>query len=187
VHGIYRDPFDPDALWATTGDFENECYFYRTDNRFKTTQRLGDGSQMWRAVRLFFTPEYICWLTDSNLVQNYACRIRRSDGEIEIGQKIDASAWYGAMTKKGHHIAFTTIEPGPGILTNKSSILVSSDGFNWKPLHQFKKDFWRPMKVFKYGVISCPTGEMSTREFYLSGEGLVGLDGTSMKVELGAG
>ena len=185
VHGIYPDPYDPDALWATTGDFENECYLFRTDNRFNSIQQFGDGTQMWRAVRIFFTRDHICWLTDSNLTQNYACRMRRSDGMIEIGQKIDASAWYGAMTSEGQYIAFTTVEPGPGIHTDMSSILISEDGFSWKVQYQFKKDYWRPMKLFKYGVISCPSGKMSGKEFYISGEGLDGLDGASLKVDIG--
>ena len=35
------------------------------------------------------------------------------------------------------------------------------------------------MKLFKYGVISVPYGQMSLENFHISGEGLVGLDGES--------
>jgi hypothetical protein len=38
--------------------------------------------------------------------------------------------------------------------------------------------------LFKYGVIACPSGEMSIHELYLSGEGLVGLDGRSLKADI---
>ncbi len=184
VHGVYRDPFDPDALWGTVGDYRGECFFYRTPDRFQTVQRFGDGTQIWRAVRLFFTPDYLCWLSDSQIEQNYACRIRRSGGQVEIGQPVDASTWYGTLTMDGLYVAFTTVEPGPGIHRNESLVLVSEDAFHWQEIHAFRKDFWRPMKVFKYGVVSCPSGPMSSQELYLSGEGLVGLDGVSACVRI---
>jgi hypothetical protein len=47
-------------------------------------------------------------------------------------------------------------------------------------VYEFKKDPWKPLQLFKYGVISCPSGEMSNESIYMSGEGLVGLDGVSL-------
>ncbi len=182
VHGIYPDPFDKGAFWITVGDFAGECFILRTRDNFKTNERFGDGSQIWRAVNLFFTKDNICWLTDSNLELNRACCMNRRDGALELGQDIDCSAWYGCTTVEGLHIAFTTVEQGPAILSNESSVLVSEDAFHWKKVYGFKKDFWRPVKVFKYGVISCPSGNLSANTFYISGEGLVGLDGVSMKI-----
>jgi hypothetical protein len=171
VHGIHADPFDPGVFWATVGDFAGECFLVRTQDGFQSTQRFGDGSQIWRAVNLFFTKESVNWLTDSNLELNHACRMKRVDGTLEVGQDIDCSAWYGCTTREGLHVAFTTVEQGPGILSNQSSVLLSRDAFHWEKVAGFKKDFWRPVKVFKYGVISCP-------------EGLVGLDGCSIRAEI---
>ena len=180
IHGVYADPFDHDTLWVTAGDFLGENRVYRSKDRFKTLESFGDGSQMWRAVHLFFTKDAVCWLTDSNLEQNYACRMNRIGGRLEIGQSIEASAWYGCTTIDGLHIAFTTVERGPAIHTDESSVLVSEDAFQWERVYSFKKDFWKPVQVFKYGVISCPSGPMSRNRLYLSGEGLVGLDGVSI-------
>ena len=123
-------------------------------------------------------------LGDSNISQNHACRMPRDTGQIEVGQKINAPGWYGTQTKEGDFISFTTVEPGPGIFTNNSSILFSKDAYHWEPIHSFKKDIWKPMKVFKYGVIFCPSGKMSSKEIYLSGEGLIGLDGKSIQIVL---
>ena len=184
IHGIYRDPFNPGSYWAASGDFERECYLYHFQGDFQSPQRFGDGSQLWRAVRLFFAPDHITWLTDSNLDQNYACRLERSSGKFETGQTINASAWYGSVTKEGFMVGFTTVEPGPGILTNHSEILASRDGFHWESIKKFRKDRWRPMKLFKYGVISCPSGTMTQDEFYISGEGLAGLDGITRKISI---
>jgi len=182
VHGVFRDPYDEAALWATVGDYVNECYLVRTRDRFASVERFGDGTQTWRAVNLYFTPDHVCWLTDSHLEQNYACRMDRRSGQLEKGQAIACSAWFGLTTSDGLHISFTTVERGPGIQRNESSVLASSDGFHWTEIACFRKDAWRPVRVFKYGVISCPTGTMPSSEFYISGEGLVGLDGTSRRV-----
>lgn len=184
VHGIYRDPFHPQALWVTVGDYENECYIYRSDDGFRTIERLGDGSQTWRVVNLFFTRDHVCWLTDSNLVPNHACRMSRSEGKLEVGHGIDCSAWYGTTTVEGLHLSFTTVERGPAIKRRESAILVSEDAFRWTEVKSFRKDPWRPLRLFKYGVISCPSGEMSCSNLYISGEGLVGFDGSSLRVAI---
>jgi hypothetical protein len=184
IHGIYPDPFEPGSIWVATGDYQGENYLWRTRDGFANLERFGDGEQIWRAVRLFFTPDFICWLTDSQLETNHACRMSRQDRRLEIGQALEAPAWYGATTSDGWHIAFTTVEPGPAVTRSDSAILASRDAFHWQEVASFEKDSWRPMKVFKYGVISCPSGTMSSTNFYLSGEGLRRLDGTSLQVRL---
>jgi len=184
VHGIYRDPYDPEALWITVGDYEGECYILRTQDRFKSIERYGDGTQVWRAVSLFFTEDHVTWLTDSHLETNRACRMNRRDGRLQVGQQLDCSGWYGTTTVEGLHVAFTTVERGPAILRNESSVLVSEDAFQWTEIMSFKKDPWRPVRLFKYGVIICPSGVVSASDFYVSGEGLVGLDGISLRLAI---
>jgi hypothetical protein len=155
VHGIYRDPYDTQALWVTSGDAMGECYLYRTRDRFTTVERIGEGTQLWRAVRLFFTEDAVCWLTDSQLEQNHSCRWDRESQQLTLGQRFDAPAWYGSTTTEGLHLAFTTVEPGPAVSRNTAGIYASQDAFHWEEIYRFPKDAWRPMKLFKYGVISC--------------------------------
>jgi hypothetical protein len=184
VHGVYSDPFEKETFWATVGDFAGECFLLKTIDRFKTFQHFGDGSQDFRAVNLFFTKDSISWLTDSNLQLNHAFRLDRHTANVEKGQELDASVWYGGPTREGLYLAFTTIERGPAIRSQSSAILVSEDAFHWQKVFEFKKDFYKPVQLFKYGVISCPAGEISLDEFYLSGEGLMGLDGSSIQAAI---
>ncbi len=184
VHGVFRDPFDPDAFWITAGDSKDECCVIKTDLRFQSMIEFGDGSQKWRAVKLFFTPTHLCWITDTELEQNFACRMDRQTGQLEFGQKVDCSGWYGFQTHSGYYVAGTTVETGPGIQSDQSSLLVSRDGFHWQVAAQFRKDAFRPMSVFKYGVISFPSGQFELQDFYLSGEGLQELDGRVVRCAL---
>jgi hypothetical protein len=187
VHGVYRDPYDEQGMWVTTGDAEGECYFYYTKDRFKHVEKIGDGGQIWRAVRLFFTPEHICWLTDSQIEANYACRFNRRTGALEVGDEMDAPFWYGSMTGDGLYVAFSTVEPGESVRRSTAGVLVSEDAFHWKEVLHFEKDAWRPMKLFKYGVIGCPSGSMPQSAFFISGEGLRGLDGQSARLSFTRG
>ena len=187
VHGVYRDPFEKDSYWVTVGDYEGECRLLCTHDRFRTFKSIGDGSQNYRAVNLFFTKESVTWLTDSNLKLNHAFRLHRNTGKVEMGQEVDCSVWYGCPTREKVFVAFTTVERGPAILSQSSSVLVSEDAFHWEKVHSFQKDFYKPLQLFKYGVIACPSGEMSIHELYLSGEGLVGLDGCSLKASIEEG
>lgn len=179
VHGLYQDPYHPESLWVAAGDYAGECYLYHSSDRFQHVERIGDGTQLWRAVRIFFTKDYITWLTDSHMEQNYACRMHRETCALEQGQPLPGSGWYGIATTDGWYVAFTTVEPGEAIQRNESLVLLSRDGFVWHEAAAYKKDIWRPMKVFKYGVISAPTGKMDSQSLWMSGEGLVGLDGVS--------
>jgi hypothetical protein len=187
IHGVYRDPYDVDSLWITSGDATGECYLFRTRDRFATIERIGEGTQRWRAVRLFFTPDAVCWLTDSQLEQNFSCRWDRRSGKLALGDRVDAPTWYGSTTVEGLHLAFTTVEPGPSVDRRTAAIFASQDAVEWKEIYRFPKDQWRPMKLFKYGVISCPSGVMSQNEFLISGEGLKGLDGISARLNIMAG
>lgn len=184
IHGVYRDPYDDKAFWIAVGDFSGECFILRTRDAFRTLERFGDGEQIWRAVNLFFTQENVCWITDSNLEPNHACRMDRRTGQIEIGMGIANSGWYGTTCLEGLHVAFTTVEKGPGITSQYSEVLVSRDAFHWESVYSFKKDWYKPVQLFKYGVINCPSGVLSQHALYISGEGLVGLDGRSMRIDI---
>jgi hypothetical protein len=184
VHGVFRDPFEKETFWVTVGDLEGECHLLCTADRFKSFRTFGDGSQNYRAVNLFFTRDHINWLTDSNLKLNHAFRLHRKTEKVEMGQELDCSVWYGCPTREKVFVAFTTVERGPAILSQASSVLVSKDAFNWEKVYSFKKDIYKPVQLFKYGVISCPSGELSVNGLYLSGEGLVGLDGSSIQASI---
>ncbi|MGK4001895.1 hypothetical protein WMF31_04685 [Sorangium sp. So ce1036] len=187
VHGLFLDPFDPGATWVTTGDRDGECYLWRTRDGFRTIERIGDGTQRWRAVQLFFTADHVCWLTDSEVTQNHACRFERRSLALEVGCEIPASAWYGAQLPGPVLLALTVVERGAGIRRDTAAILASRDGITWRELASFRKDRWRPYWLFKNGVLALPSGRLSLDDLWLSGEALVGLDGSSLRIAIDGG
>ena len=64
VHGCYYDVFS-NSIWVLTGDLNNENIILKSDLGFKNIEIIGDGSQSFRAVNLFFTENYVHWIMDS--------------------------------------------------------------------------------------------------------------------------
>jgi hypothetical protein len=178
VHGVHADPDVPGRLWATTGDFAAECFLFYSDDGFRSVERVGDGSQTFRAVSLLFQPERIVWLTDSHLEQNRVVSLERRSGELRFHGELPSSTWYTARTTDGVLLATTTVEPGPAIRTRQARLLRSADGLVWHEALALEKDPL-PMRFFKFGSLALPAGAFSSRAFWISGEGLAGLDGAS--------
>lgn len=183
VHAILSDPHMPDRLWITMGDFERECYVAYTDDRFGSVHFLGDGTQLWRAVGLLFTPDHVHWLTDTHIEQNRIVSLDRDTLQIAIHGERPASSWYAARTAEGFYLATTTVEPGPGIHTDRSFLLASRDAIKWTEVASFQKDRY-PMRGLGFGSLALPSGELSASGFWLTGEGLEGLDGRSVLCRL---
>lgn len=179
VHAVHADPFAPGRLWVTMGDFAGECFLGYSDDRFETVHFMGDGSQLWRSVGLLFKRDEIGWLTDTHIEQNHVVTLARDSTEPRIHADRDASSWYAAETTDGLFLATTTVEPGPGIQTDKARLLASRDAIEWTAVAEFQKDRF-PMRGFGFGSLSLPAGQLSSDGFWLSGEGLIGLDGRSV-------
>ena len=183
VHAIYVDPHRPGRLWLTTGDFAGQCWLAYTDDRFRTLELLGDGGQMWRAVGLVFQPERICWLTDSELETNRAVAYDRASRRISLHGTRPAASWYVAELSDGGYLATTAVEPGPSVRASSCHLLHSRDGLAWSEVGAFPKDVW-PMPWFGSGSLSLPSGRFSSAGFWISGEGVRGLEGISRRAAL---
>lgn len=178
IHGLYSDPFKPERIWVTTGDLNGECYIWYSDDGFKSTERIGDGTQLWRAVGLLFTEDAVNWFTDTNLADNHFVRMDRKTLKAEILLDVDNSTLYSCRTTDGYYIASTIVEEGEFIKSNKATIRVSKDCRNWEPVLSFVKDKYHKA-CFGFGVASFPMGIFSSNEIWISGSGLLELEGRS--------
>jgi hypothetical protein len=183
IHAVHTDPFMPQRIWVTMGDFQDECWLAYTDDAFTTVHMLGDGSQLWRMVGVIFQENRLCWLTDTHIEQNHIVSMDRAGDRAVIHGDVDSSAWYMAETRDGLYLATTTVELGEGVKTDQARVLASEDGLEWEPVLSFRKDPL-PMTAFGFGSISLPSGEFPSDAFWISGEGLYGLDGRAQVVSL---
>jgi hypothetical protein len=183
VHAVHADPHVPGRLWMTSGDFENECYLSYTDDRFETLHNLGDGSQLWRIVGLGFLEDRLVWMTDSHIAQNHIVVMDRESCAPRVIGDRDASSWYLARTTDGRFLATSCVEPGTAIQTNRVRLMVSEDAMHWETVARFEKDDL-PFRAFGFGYLSLPSGEFSSEDFWISGDGLRSFDGASQRVAI---
>lgn len=182
VHGVFRDPYTA-RFWIATGDFDGECWLISVDPAFRHFEYHGDGSQIWRAVTVFFLPDSVVWLTDSQLEQNHVVRFDRTNGSIERLAPIPSPAWYGRQLDDRVFLAGCAWEHGPGCQGSSATLLASADGLDWRPVKGWTKDRW-PAPWFKNGVIRFAAGPQTSKNFVLCGEGLDGLDGVTLSCSL---
>jgi len=178
IHGVLYDAYE-NKLWVTTGDKDNECGIYFSDDEGKTFNSIGGGDQSWRAVSLIFTKDYIYWGSDSPNIQNWIYRYHRKSGNKEKLQKVDGPVYYS--TKVGNKLVFsTTVEKGEGEWDRKSHIWISDDGENWNDFISFNKDIWP--NIFQYGSINFGNCIFKD-ELFFNSIGLTGIDGCLCSLE----
>ncbi|MHA1685774.1 MAG: hypothetical protein ACTSYD_05110 [Candidatus Heimdallarchaeaceae archaeon] len=106
IHFIQKDPFT-NKIFIGTGDNDDEsviAVMTPEDNDFHI---IGSGSQLWRAVSLVFTKDFIFWGTDGEIDKS-KCGIiglLRNTNNIEIIMKTDSTIFYTAQTD--NHIFFS--------------------------------------------------------------------------------
>ncbi len=182
VHRVQVDPLDG-ALWATTGDRDGACWLWRSDDGFRTVERLGDGTQRSRATHLCFTESHVAWGTDTELGVNHVVRLHRRTGQLETGMVLPAPVWSGALTTDGWHLIATGVERGPGVRTRRAQVFASRDAWHWQLVASLDKDRW-PHRLGKHGLLWFPTGRFTLEETLVSGEALRGLDGSARPLDV---
>lgn len=183
IHGVYADKFS-DSLWVVTGDFDGECFVIESaDDCFFNLTWYGDGTQQWRPVSLFFTPEKIIWVMDSPIQRAYLQSFDRATKCITQGQYFPGPVWYSKQFDSGDAVLQTSVEIGEEVKSNDAILFHSHNLIDWTEVVRFKKDIL-PMSYFKFGVISFAEGVQSNKDFVLFGEGLVDLEGIAIRASI---
>jgi hypothetical protein len=177
VHGCYYDTYE-DKIWTLTGDFDGENIIMKSDANFKQNEKIGDRSQTYRAVSVFFSHKKVHWIMDSPLRKNYHYELDRQTYEIKQKQAFPGPVWYIKKLSDDYYLAASSVEIGEGVLDNYAKLFVSKNLNNWEEVAKFKKDIL-PMRYFKWGVIGLADGQQSKNEFALFFEALKGVDGKS--------
>lgn len=182
IHGCYWDEYSQ-KLWILTGDFDGECWILTADKEFKEIEWLGDGSQVWRAVNLFFERDFIYWIMDSQIEDSHLIKYDRNLRTIQIMQKFPGPVWYIKRLEGGGYLAATACEVGPAVKDNYAHLFYSEDLEHWKEIWKCEHD-GLPKRFFKFGVIGFPDGVCTKDRFYMFFEALKGFDGKVVQCHL---
>lgn len=182
VHGVYADKHS-DKIWVFTGDADDESWVIEASEDFSEVRYLGDGSQIYRACSVFFTPDKVVWAMDSPLQPSRTVHLDRRTGSVELHGAFPGPIWYGLEVPASGYLLASTVEPGDSVTDDEAGIYFSENLVSWSRMAAFTKDRW-PMGLFKFGVIGFSRGERSDGSFFVFGEALKGLDGRSLRCKI---
>ncbi len=149
IHCIYRDINNQNCLYIGTGDFDEECGIYRLNQTDTSMEKLGGGSQAWRAVSILQNNNALYWGTDDPDGQNFIMKYNLENNKLQKVKPIVGPAYYSTITKDKHMFIATTIEDRR---KHRAVIYKSVDGEVWDKYKEFRKDIFHT-KYFGYGKV----------------------------------
>lgn len=182
IHSCNWDPYE-EKIWVCTGDREGQSYILCADKEFKEVEWIGDGTQSYRAINLFFEEETVHWLMDSPLKEAYHIKLDRKTRNIEIKQSLPGPVWYSKKLADGYYVAATAQEKGPSQIDDKLHFIVSKDLVKWEETATFAYD-GLPKGWFHFGLIAFAPGTQSSQGFYMFCVGVKGFDGKAYLCKL---
>ena len=172
IHFVKWDPYE-ERLWLGTGDKDFENLLMRSDDYGETWERVGGGSQNWRAIGVCFDRDYLIWGTDAGSVsdQNHLICMNRQTKEIEVIADAEGPCHGCASLKDGRVYISTGVEGGENEKDRFARLKeISKDEV--KELLKKEKDRW-PF-ILQFGVMRFPLGIENSDKLVFTMMGLKG-------------
>lgn len=124
IHSVQYDRQD-NKIWVCTGDLDRQSLIGWSDDKLKTLNILGSGSQLWRTCHLVLTEESIYWGTDTSDPEvSGIYRMDRATKELKMLRPVDGAIFYATRLKGGTIIFSTDREAMSNEISNMTSLFV---------------------------------------------------------------
>ena len=172
IHFIKWDPYE-ECLWLGTGDRDEENFLMKSYDYGETWEKIGGGTQDWRAIGVCFNKDSIIWGTDAGSVpdKNHLIRMNRETHECEILEVLEGPCHGCASLKNSRVFVSTGVEGGENE-KDRYARLKEVNGRNTAELTKKAKDYW-PF-FLQFGVIRFPLGTENTDKLVFTMFGLKG-------------
>lgn len=156
IHFVKWDPYE-ECLWLGTGDRDSENLLLRSDDYGESWEKIGGGTQDWRAIGICFTRDNLIWGTDAGSVpdQNHIIKMNRKTNRTEVIADVEGPC-HGCGTLKDGRVFISTGVEGGQNEKDCFARLKQIDGKKVWNLVKYKKDIY-PL-IMQYGVIRFPLG-----------------------------
>ncbi|MCC2878086.1 hypothetical protein LK536_17555 [Lachnoclostridium pacaense] len=170
IHFIQWDGYER-CLWMGTGDKDKECLLMKSEDYGNHWSIVGQGSQLWRAIGIVFTPDFLYWGTDAGSVpdQNHVIRMKRSDYQLEIIADLPGPCHGITSTSDGKIYISTGVEGGENE-KDRFARIFKVEGNNITEIIKIKKDVF-PL-ILQYGVFHFPRNSGECTKLAFSAFGL---------------
>lgn len=172
IHFVKWDSYE-ECLWLGTGDSDVENLLMRSFDYGKTWERVGGGSQNWRAIGICFDKDYLIWGTDAGSVpdKNHIIRMNRKTKLIEVVADAEGPCHGCASFKDGRVFISIGVEGGKNEKDSYARLKEIENGTVNELLKQ-KKDRW-PF-LLQFGVMRFPLGTENSDKLVFTMLGLKG-------------
>ncbi len=182
IHGLVADPIRG-CVWLLAGDFEHSASIWQIEHEFSVVRPVLRGEQLHRACIAFPLERGLLYATDTQLTRNSIRLLVQQEGEwkSETLFDINGSCIYGCELQdffvfstatepsdevSNKFLALLDRKPGPGIIENRSDVLlVRKSDLSCKILFSKEKDFL-PYRLFQFGAILFPNGKAEHNTLY---------------------
>ena len=171
IHLVQPDA-DGRRLWIGTGDSDSECRLLLLDPLSGDVERIGDGSQQWRAVSLAADDAGIIWGTDNHLGANHLWRWDRGSRTPVCLGPVTGPAYYHTRLP-GALVFGTTMEKGEGEQDGYARLYAVNGCSVPRELWRLPKDKW-DARYFGYGLFEFAEGTGADHRFWVTARGLQG-------------
>ena len=153
IHAVQKDPFS-DSLWVCTGDSDEESMIAWSDDEFKTINKLGDGSQLWRACQLVFTKDELIWGTDNGdetIAGIYG--LNRKTAELKKYCSVPGAIFFGTRLQGGTIVMSTNRERMANERDDKVRLYIKPEGGDIKVVECGTWNHNKPGFWYKYAML----------------------------------
>lgn len=160
IHAVQYDEYGK-LLWVATGDYDSECRIEFSGDGGKSFTAIGQGDQVWRAVSLLFTRDYVYWGVDSPDSPANPGRIMRWNRATRNVQKvadIEGPVWYSECLEDGTMLMATTMQNPGEVGSERAVVWCSHNGTSWFPAAGFPRDD-KQVPGSAYGTVFFPLGK----------------------------
>jgi hypothetical protein len=173
IRHLHFVQFDPvaQALWVGTGDDDSECHIAYSRDGGDTFTPIGQGSQLWRAVSLMFTPDALYWGMDAGVDAedqiNYLVRWDRRTQKLESLQEIAGPAYYSTQLADDILVLGTAVEGGRNEKDKRTHLYWSVNGDEWHDIQLWPK--WPAPEILGHAILTFPLSEKPLKRLLLNG------------------
>ena len=180
IHFVKYDLYEK-CIWVGTGDENFENLLIRSFDNGETWEKIGGGTQDWRAIGICFDKNALVWGTDAGSVpdQNHIIRMDRRTKQIQIIHDAEGPCHGCGSFKDGRMFISTGVEGGENE-KDRDARLKQIDNMDVNTLLKQRKDIF-PL-ILQYGVIRFPLGTENTNKVVFTTYGLKG-NGEQVYVE----
>jgi hypothetical protein len=159
IHTLQADPFS-NKLWVGTGDNNSDAFIGWSDRDFDTLQRIGYGSQRWRACQFVFTEAAVYWGTDTDDASEAGIyRWDKNSNNLEKIVEIDGAIYFGTLLTNGIIVMSADREGFINEIDDKTSLYFINEKGN---LHKLSCGTWEHRKPgirFSYAKLRLQRGQ----------------------------